>query len=322
MARRALLVGINQYQHFGTLAACVPDAESMAELLARNGDGGPNFDCRMLLGTDTQSVTRALLRQRWRELFQNFNGDVLFYFSGHGIPSDVGGYLATQEGTKDDPGLPMQEIVDMANNSSAATVLLILDCCFSGSAGNPGSLRSGSIENKAILREGVTIIAASSPGQTAMEVGGHGVFTNLVLGALRGGAANVRGEVSAASIYAYAEAALGPWDQRPLYKSHAARLEPVRKCMPAIPDTFLRELPTYFPHSQYEYRLDQTYEETNGCARPDHVAIFKKFKRFQIGGLLRPKVGDDLYWSAERSGYVVLTDLGEFYLKLVINGRI
>jgi uncharacterized caspase-like protein len=65
-------------------------------------------------------------------------------------------------------------------------VLLILDCCFSGSIGNPPNLQ-GEIENQALLREGVTILAASRPAQVSMEVGGHGVFTKLVMGALRGG---------------------------------------------------------------------------------------------------------------------------------------
>lgn len=115
-----------------------------------------------------------------------------------------------------------------------------------------------------------------------------------------------------------------PWVlQRPLYKSHAAHLEPVRVCEPAVPDSLLREMRTFFPTAAHEYRLDMTYEETHqGCAKPENVAIFKKFKRLQIAGLLRPKVGDDLYWTAERSGHVVLTDLGRFYLKLVNDGRI
>jgi hypothetical protein len=155
-----------------------------------------------------------------------------------------------------------------------------------------------------------------------MEIGGHGVFTKLVLGALRGGAANVRGQVSAASIYAYAEAALGSWNQRPLYKSHAANLAPLRVCEPTVTDSLLREMPTLFPTAAYEYPLDMTYEETNRSAKPENVLIFKKFKRLQITGLLRPKVGDDLYWTAERSGHVVLTDLGRFYLELVNADRI
>jgi uncharacterized caspase-like protein len=245
MPKRALLVGINDYDHFTSLNGCVADAEAMTEVLRRNGDGSVNFECRPLTSPGLQPVTRSALRQKWRELFQDFRGDVLFYFSGHGTPTEVGGYLVTQEGTTDDPGLAMQDMVDMANKSSASSVMLILDCCFSGSAGNPASVQGGGLESQAILREGVTILAASRPTQVSMEIGGHGVFTNLVLGALRGGAANVRGQVSAASIYAYAEAALGAWDQRPLYKSHAAHLEPVRVCEPVVPDALLREMPTF-----------------------------------------------------------------------------
>ncbi len=323
MSKRALLVGINQYDRISSLTGCVPDATAMNDVLSRNDGGGPNFDCRLLTSPGRDPITRGFLRQQWRELFQDFRGDVLFYFSGHGTPTDVGGYLVTQEGTPDDPGLAMNDLLTMANESKASTVLLILDCCFSGSVGSlPGS-QAGSLESLVVLREGVTILAASRASQVSMEVGGHGVFTNLILGALRGGAADVRGRVSAASIYAYAEAALGAWEQRPLYKSHAAHLDPVRICEPKVSDALLRELPTFFPRSDYQYKLDPTYEETNKTvATPEHVIIFKKFKRFQIAGLLRPESGDDLYWAAERSGRVALTDLGEFYLHLVKDGRI
>lgn len=322
MPKRALIVGIDHYDNVSSLTGCVPDATAIEDVLARNADGSVNFECRLLTSPGPKAVTKVFLRQQWRELFQDFRGDVLFYFSGHGTPTDVGGYLVTQDGVQDDPGLPMDDVVTMANRSPAETVLLILDCCFSGLVGNPSALQGDGVENRALLREGVTILAASRPTQASIEVGGHGVFTNLVLGALRGGAADVRGQVSAASVYAYAEAALGAWEQRPLYKSHAAHLNPVRLCHPKVPDALLRELPKYFPSPHDAYRLDMTFEETNGAAVPENVAVFKKFKRLQIAGLLTPRSGDDLYWTAERSGYVELTELGAFYLHLVNNGRL
>lgn len=322
MSKRALIVGINHYDHVSSLTGCVPDALAMEEVLSRNADSSVNFNCRVLVSPGPAPITRAFLRQQWAELFHDFREDVLFYFSGHGTPTEVGGFLVTQDGTTGDFGLPMDEVLTMANNSRARSVLLILDCCFSGALGNPAILQGPNIENRTLLREGVTILAASRPSEVSMEVGGHGVFTNLILGALKGGAADVRGRVSAAAIYAYAEAALGAWDQRPLYKSHAAHLDPVRLCEPKVPDSLLRELPTYFSDPNFEYPLDMTYEETNGAAVPEHVAIFKKFKRLQIAGLLKPKVGDDLYWTAERSGHVLLTDLGQFYLQLVHDRRL
>lgn len=323
MARRALLVGINEYDEptVGDLDACIDDAVALSEVLARNGDGSLNYDCKLLTGPGAERVTRALLRRRWREMFADFKGDILFYFSGHGTPGDVGGYLVTQDAVEDDPGLPMNELIEMANTCAAETVLVILDCCYSGSAGNAAA-SLGSLERKATLREGVTILAASRPSEASMEVGGHGVFTRLVLGALRGGAADVRGNVSAASIYGYVEAALGPWDQRPVYKSHANRLDPVRRILPKVSDAQLRELIDFFPHGDDEHPLDPTYEETEPDQIPANVAVFKKFKAYQIGGLLCPTVGTDLYWAAKRREGAKLTELGKFYQELVATGRI
>src|SRR5436190_8003639 len=199
----------------------------MGDVLSTNDDGSPNYACELLTSSSGR-VTRPVLRKAWERLL-DFDGDVLFYFSGHGTPTKLGGYLVTQEGEMGDPGLRMNDIVELCAQSKARQIVLLFDCCFSGAAGNIAPSTS-SIDNQAQLREGVTILAAAGADQVAMEVGGHGVFPSLVLGALRGGAADVRGDVSAASLYAYVEATLGAWQQRPIYKSHANRLDPLRRC--------------------------------------------------------------------------------------------
>ena len=324
MHKRALLVGIDHYDHVSGLSGCVRDVEAVADVLATNGDGSPNYDCQLLMSPGTtHPITRAFLRQKWEELFHSFEGDVFFYFSGHGAPTTVGGYLVTQDATTGDPGLAMNDLLLLANGSKAKSALLVLDCCFSGSLGNPPNLQPQGSMDQAQLREGVTVLAASRPAQVAMEVDGHGVFTELFVGALNGGAADVRGRVSAASVYAYVEAALGPWDQRPLYKSHANRLDPVRLCLPKVPDSLLRELPRLFPQPDFQFQLDPTFEETEKpVAKPANVAVFKKFKKLQIAGLLRTGSGDDLYWAAIRSEGAYLTPLGHFYWRLAKNKRL
>ncbi|MER9001759.1 caspase family protein [Mesorhizobium australicum] len=321
MDRRALIVGIDHYDNFSPLSGCVADADSILTVLARNEDGSVNFDCRKFTSSVTDRITRPFLRARWKELFGSFKGDAVFYFAGHGGPSQLGGFLVTQDGEEDDLGLPMNEIVQLANDSPTRSVLIVLDCCFSGAAGNSPSLQTAGLY-QATLREGVTILAASRPTQTAGEIDGHGLFTDLVLGALRGGAADVRGRVSAAAIYGYVESAIGSWAQRPLYKSHAARLDPIRLCLPKVPDTILRELPHFFSTKDAQYRLDMSYEETNGAAKAANVEVFKKFKTLQLAGLLMPRYGSDLYWTAERSGSVELTALGQFYWRLVVEDLI
>ena len=53
-----------------------------------------------------------------------------------------------------------------------------------------------------------------------------------VIDALDGGAANLLGSVSAPAIYAFVEAALGAWDQRPLFKAHVSKVIELRCCTP------------------------------------------------------------------------------------------
>lgn len=323
MSRRALIIGINEYQDAGVtnLSGAVRDAELMAAVLERHEDGSPNFECRTHLNPGTDLMTRALLRAEWEALFAQEAEAALFYFAGHGTPTDIGGFIVTYDATTGEPGLPMSELLERANQSKAREVLLILDCCFSGSLGNPPSMNSRTDSNQAVLREGVTILAASRPTEGAAEIGGQGVFTSMVLHALHGGAADVLGRVSAASIYAHAEQALGAWDQRPLYKSHASRLNPVRKCEPAVPLKFLRLLPTIFPDPLGTLMLDPAYEHTHQDADPDKVATFNNLKLYRNARLVRTTDHDDLYFAALGSTGVRLTGLGRYYWRLAKDGR-
>ena len=127
MIRRALLVGINKYDVFNDLTSCVADATTMQQLLARNADASPNYSCRLMTygqGKKTPKVTMPRLREACNELF-DYTGDVLFYFSGHGALTNVGGYLATCDSRADNWGIPMQEILDLASRSPDSNILLI-----------------------------------------------------------------------------------------------------------------------------------------------------------------------------------------------------
>lgn len=320
--RKALLVGIDDYASASPLAACVTDVDRLEPLLARHDDDRPNFKCEKLTSAGLELVTCELLRRKLHEhLDTNFTGDVLFYFSGHGLATSLGGHLLTYEGSRYQPGFPMNELVRLANRSRAKNVFILLDCCYAGAAGSDEEV-VGELENEAKLREGVTILAAARPRQTAREVGGHGIFTRLVLAALNGGAADVRGQVSAASVYAYAEAVLGALDQRPIYRSHAASLEPVRLCTPAVPDATLRRLPKLFPKPSSAFRLTPSYEKTHADAVHAHVEIYQALKSMQTARLLCCETGQDMYFTALASEVVSLTPLGRLYWELAISDQI
>jgi hypothetical protein len=322
---RALLVGLSQYDNgIPPLKGCVNDALGMKAVLSTHEDGGPNYECLTLVSPGPQPVTRKLLRRYWSELFDNYDEDILFYFSGHGHPTDIGGYLVTQDAETGDPGLSMNDLLALANKSTARSVLLILDCCFAGWLGDPSVLQSDrSIENRALLRKGLTILAASRPQQTAGEAGGIGVFTGLVIGALKGGAADVRGNVTAAAVYGYVEQALGEWEQRPAYKTHAYRFSPIRRCKASVPDAILRGLPDIFDKKADSLRqLDPSFEFTHESAVPAHVEIFNKLKVLRNARLLSTEDDMDLFFVALASKSVWLTPLGRFYWQLAHDRRI
>src|SRR5690606_12626891 len=139
-----------------------------------------------------------------------------------------------------------------------------------GALGNPPDVDN----TRALLREGISILTASRGDQPSVETGHGGLFTSLVVDALAGGAADVLGHVTVPSVYAHVEAALGAWDQRPLFKSHVSQLVPLRRSAPPIDRSILRRLPQLFPLPAEDLPLDPTYERTSPAPDATKVAIF------------------------------------------------
>src|SRR6266851_2118095 len=234
--RKALIVGIDDYPT-APLSGCVNDANKMEEVLKKHQDGSRNFDCKKLITPDHR-ITRSSLKRHVEDLFAYQTDVALFFFSGHGTENNLGGYLVTQDAKAYDEGFSMQEVLTLANISKAHEVVIILDCCYSGAFGKVPTINNNAVN----LREGISVLTASSADQPSIEINGNGIFTNLVYEALQGGASDVLGNVTVASVYAYTDQILGAWDQRPLLKSHVSKLLPLRRCRPQVDPSILRLL--------------------------------------------------------------------------------
>src|ERR1022692_2379327 len=190
--RKALIVGIDHYKHIGSLSGCVNDAHSVKAALERNSDGTLNFAApKVMTGTSTTQIVRKRdLKHAVRELFAGDAEIALFYFAGHGYIEDTGGFLCASDCETGDDGLALAEVMTLANTSGARNKVIILDSCHSGVAGN-STMATGLAE----MRDGVTIMTASTAEQYSLEVpgGGAGVFTSLLVDALNGSAANLVG---------------------------------------------------------------------------------------------------------------------------------
>lgn len=317
--RRALCVGIDEYGPH-SLTGCVSDALLMERMLEKHYDGSPNFECKVLIAPKGSpgEVTRAALRENLHLLFRYPAEIALFHFSGHGTTNGLDGYLCTQDGSEHDEGVPLTDVLRLANTSKAKEVVILLDCCFSGQAGNPPVVDG----DKALLREGLCILTGSRNDQPSVETGGTGVFTSLVVDALDGGAANVLGGVSAPAIYTFVDAALGGWDQRPLFKSNISTAVNLRRCKPPIPGSILRLIPTLFPLPAEDRQLDPSYEKCHAAAVTQNVKVFEQLQALYRVHLVVPVGAPHMYDAAIGSKSCCLTPAGKYYWRLAKNGLV
>jgi uncharacterized caspase-like protein len=110
--------------------------------------------------------------------------------------------------------------------------VIILDSCHSGFAGEISAINN---EQIAAIGNGVTILTACHREQKAKEFNGQGLFTGILLDALRGSSADICGRITPASVYSHVDQTLGPWEQRPIYKANVQTFVTLRRVSPKVP---------------------------------------------------------------------------------------
>lgn len=230
--RWAVVIGVGEYERPGIprLDFAVRDAEAVYQFLTTQGGYAKE---RVLLLTDRTPAKPTLLNIK-RALGDFLarraarNDMVLIYFAGHGAPevdvtnaeSDgLAKYLVPRDGDPDSlytTALPMDEIQRIFARIQAERVVLLLDACYSGTAGGRTfarqQVRAGVMNDQFLERltrsRGRIIMAASGANEVALELPalGHGLFTYYVLEGLRGKAdRNGDGIVTVSELYEYVE---------------------------------------------------------------------------------------------------------------------
>jgi hypothetical protein len=314
--KRALLIGINHYDRFGSLNGCVNDANALEALLKRNDDNSPNFDCQKRTSM-TGGVTRDALLGDLDALLDAAADVALLYFAGHGAGTGTDVVLVTQDGTPATPGIAFAEILARVAVSNVREVILIVDACFSGAAGRIPQLASSA----SALRDGVSLLAASRSDQVAAETD-RGRFSTFLAGALAGGAADVLGRVTIAGVYSYLDESFGAWDQRPAFKANVDRLHELRRCRPAVPLPELRQICDLFPAEEGLFALDPSYEPDAEPRDQAHERVFSTLQRYRAAKLLEPVDAPHMYFAAMESKACRLTPLGRHYWHMAREGRL
>jgi hypothetical protein len=316
--KRALLVGIDRYDTLRKLGGCVNDVRALEPLISRHDDDELNYECVMRV-SDEERVDRKVLLDSVDALLSPGADAALLYFAGHGVGVDDDLVLATAETKDENDGVSFAQILGKIHKSKIREIIVVLDCCYSGAAGGMPGLGG----DKAILREGLALFSASRPEQTAAESdSGRGVFSNLLCGALEGGAADVLGNVSLLATYAYLSESFGSWDQRPTFKVNVDRSSVLRRSRPAMARKDLRQLAVIFPEAHRELPLRPAYDENAPDHDPKLAPHMSVLRIARSARLVEPVGAEQLYYAVMYGKACRLTPLGKHYWRMVKEGRL
>ncbi|MDW3191637.1 MAG: caspase family protein [Cytophagales bacterium] len=329
MSRKAIVIGIDYYQNFDSLHSCELDAQGMSEVLSFDGNRKKdrNFQVDTYVANSPETaLNKKDLGQIIKEFLEEPREVSLLYFSGHGFINSLGGYLNTSENLEGEDGYSMDDLLKLVNRSKALSTIVILDCCYAGKLGDDQT-SSGYSQ----LKEGVTILAASSRGQVSRaKKGQRSIFTDLVIDAMNGSASNILGEITPGSLYAHIDKSLGKNVQRPIFKTNVRRFTVLRKVASQITKEQLRKLPILFKDSNTHFKLDPSFEPDianvpgfeDWTPDKENVRTFKLLQKFNRIDLVVPSGAKHMFFAAINKKKCKLTPLGKFYRHLASKNMI
>ena len=135
------------------------------------------------------------------------NDRVLIFYAGHGQTQDLPtggkeGYIIPVDGDEKDyyaTAIKMGELQGLSNRLRAKHIFYVMDSCFSGLL-----LRSRGEGTEHTTARARQVLTAGIEGEEVFEVGGHGLFTKVLLEGLEGGAdLDKSGYITATELYTF-----------------------------------------------------------------------------------------------------------------------
>lgn len=205
--RVGLVIGNNYPNSDKELRFAVADAIAMKEVLLNKDICGFDEVIDLVDRTSKEALVEV------EKILKKVDSDLVFiYFSGHGKKDFENDLCLLFNDTEEDTLLATSLTFDFINKCrrypSRKSVIIILDCCYSGSAGTRDT--SDVIEALKKHSGSGTIILTStgltgSPAAREEDKFGHGVFTNyLIEGLEKGYADKGNGYISIEELYDYA----------------------------------------------------------------------------------------------------------------------
>jgi len=186
----AVVIGINEYQKWPKLKHAVNDAKSMGDVLHKIG-----FDEIIMLldGDATQQNIRRVLGD---DLYAKTQAEdrVFIFFAGHGQTQELPnnskvGYIIPVEGELNNyysTAISMHQLQELSDRLRAKHMFFALDSCFSGLLRLRGGVPDAYDAMASTTAPARQVLTAGSEGEQVAEVGGHGLFTKVLIDSLQG----------------------------------------------------------------------------------------------------------------------------------------
>ena len=146
--RKALIIANDAYEHeaLKNLQAPGADAEALGSVLGDPQIGGFSVQ---VIRNELSHVTQLQIE----ELYSESRPDdvLLLYFSGHGLKNDSGELFFAASNTRPDrlasTAVPAEFVQRCMRDARSRSIVLLLDCCYSGAFGQGGAVRAAGEAN-------------------------------------------------------------------------------------------------------------------------------------------------------------------------------
>ncbi|MGQ8875183.1 caspase family protein [Paenibacillus sp. TSA_86.1] len=181
---KALIIGVNNYDHFKDLMSVEYDVKCMSETLNKHFE---DMNIKEVTGEEAKS---NFLKLELEYFLKNCSSQdtLILYWAGHGEVYNQKGYLLALDSTNDDSEfnkISMSTLTEWIEESPAKAILVLVDCCKSGYLTRSGS--NNSIDNvisKELVIRGkgrIIITAANDENAYSLEDNSNGFFTHAFL---------------------------------------------------------------------------------------------------------------------------------------------
>jgi hypothetical protein len=210
---RALVIGINKYQHVGPLIHACNDAQAIAAILVKRFSF-PKVNIDLLI--DKNATRESILRTFLRYADVADNDRVLVFFAGHGHTVSGRyreiGYLVPVDGKVDDLSTLIRWD-DLTRNAidliPAKHMLFLMDACYGGLMLTRTTIPPGSMRflKDMLQRYARQVLTAGKGDETVSDSGGtrhgHSIFTSHLLDGMEGAAVPSGGILTGHGLMAY-----------------------------------------------------------------------------------------------------------------------